>query len=199
MQPVLDHVAIAAARLEEGVAWLEAQLGVRMAPGGEHPAMGTHNRLLSLGPSEYLEVIAVDPGARSPVQARWFGLDRFRGPPRPVAWVLRVPDLDALNLPAAAGAPMALRRGDLAWRITVPQGGQGPFDGLYPALIEWAGPHPAPRLPDPGVRLLELQLSHPEITALAASLPGRDARLRFAQGAPALRLRLATPAGECLI
>jgi hypothetical protein len=199
MQPVLDHVAIAAASLAEGVAWVEAQLGVRMAPGGEHPAMGTHNRLLSLGPSEYLEVIAVNPQAVRPTYPRWFGLDDFAGGPRPVAWVLRTADLAALRLPAAVGPPMALRRGDLAWRLTVPASGQGPFDGLYPALIEWADAHPAPRLPDLGLRLLRLEISHPEITALAASLPGRDARIGFAHGAPALRLRLATPEGERLL
>lgn len=199
MGAVLDHVAIAAASLEEGVAWAEARLGVRLAPGGEHPAMGTHNRLLSLGPSEYLEVIAVNPDAPRPAHPRWFGLDRFAGPPRAVAWVMRVADLAASRLPEAVGPPMALRRGDLAWRLTVPPGGLGPFDGLYPSLIEWAGAHPAPRLPDLGLRLLELEISHPEITALAASLPGRDARITFSHGAPALRLRLATPEGERLL
>ncbi|MBW6506253.1 MAG: VOC family protein [Rhodobacteraceae bacterium] len=199
MDAVLDHVAIAAASLDEGVAWVEARLGLRMAPGGEHPAMGTHNRLLSLGPSEYLEVIAVNPDAPRPAHPRWFGLDRFTGPPRAVAWVLRVPDLDAQPMPAGVGPPMALSRGDLAWRLTVPAGGQGPFDGLYPALIEWAGAHPAPRLPDLGLRLARLEITHPEITALAASLPGRDARVSFAHGAPGLRLRLATPEGERLL
>lgn len=196
MAAVLDHVAIAAASLGEGVAWVEERLGVRMAPGGEHAAMGTHNRLLSLGPQEYLEVIAVNPDAPRPTHPRWFGLDRFAGPPRVAAWVLRVPDLDARPLPDGVGPPMALRRGDLAWRLTVPAGGLGPFDGLFPSFIEWAGAHPAPRLPDLGLRLAALEITHPEITALAALLPGRDARIAFAHGAPGLRLRLDTPEGE---
>ncbi|MEO7742546.1 MAG: VOC family protein [Usitatibacter sp.] len=45
----LDHLVIAAATLEEGVRYVEAQLGVTMGPGGKHATMGTHNRLLSLG------------------------------------------------------------------------------------------------------------------------------------------------------
>ncbi|WP_372841227.1 VOC family protein [Phaeovulum sp.] len=199
MDIMLDHIAIAAARLEDGVAWVEEQLGVRMSGGGEHAAMGTHNRLLSLGPSEYLEVIAVNPEAPRPKHARWFGLDRFEGSPRAVAWVMRATDLDALRLPEGVGAPMALSRGELSWRLTVPTSGEGPFDGLYPSLIEWAGVHPAPRLPDLGLRLTALEISHPEITALAASLPGRDRRLHFAHGTPGLRLRLNTPEGERLL
>ena len=57
----LDHLVVSAATLAEGVAYVEEALGVAMAGGGEHAHMGTHNRLLSLGPSDYLEVIAVDP------------------------------------------------------------------------------------------------------------------------------------------
>jgi hypothetical protein len=37
-----------AASLPEGVAWCEATLGVTPGPGGEHPLMGTHNRLLRI-------------------------------------------------------------------------------------------------------------------------------------------------------
>jgi hypothetical protein len=192
----LDHVAIAATSLAQGVAWVEDRLGVPMAAGGAHAAMGTHNRLLSLGPSEYLEVIAIDPAAPPPPRARWFGLDRFSGPPRPVAWVLRSDDLEAESWPAAAGPAMALRRGDFTWRITVPDSGLGPFGGLFPALIEWSGPHPAERLPDQGVRLTGLTLCHPEITALAASLPLRDPRLHFVHEAATLRLTLTTPNGD---
>ena len=55
----LDHLAVVAETLDEGVDWVETSLGLPMAGGGEHAAMGTHNRLLSLG-DVYLEVIAVN-------------------------------------------------------------------------------------------------------------------------------------------
>ena len=46
----LDHFALSASTLEEGVAAVEAALGVPLAGGGRHEKMGTHNRLLGLGP-----------------------------------------------------------------------------------------------------------------------------------------------------
>ena len=57
---VLDHIAVAATDLAAGAQAVEAKLGLTLQHGGQHPHMGTHNRLMSLGP-DYLEVIAIDP------------------------------------------------------------------------------------------------------------------------------------------
>jgi hypothetical protein len=46
--PALDHLVIMASTLAQGLAWCEATLGVTPGPGGEHPLMGTHNRLMRL-------------------------------------------------------------------------------------------------------------------------------------------------------
>ena len=62
----LDHLVVAAADLEEGTRWVEERLGVGLEAGGRHTLFGTHNRVLSLGPDCYLEVIAVDPEAPPP-------------------------------------------------------------------------------------------------------------------------------------
>ena len=75
MRTTLDHIVIACADLEQGTAWLRERLGVDPQPGGKHAAMGTHNTLLRLGPRHYLELLAIDPDAEAPPQARWFGLD----------------------------------------------------------------------------------------------------------------------------
>ena len=48
LTPVFDHLVVAARTLEEGAAWVEARLGVAPVPGGKHPTMGTHNRLLRI-------------------------------------------------------------------------------------------------------------------------------------------------------
>ena len=204
----LDHLAIRAPTLEAGVAFVEAALGVPLAAGGAHPAMGTHNRLLSLGPGEYLEVIAVDPAARRPARRRWFGLDRPPGRPELCAWVVGVADLSAAlsRAPAGCGAPMALSRGDLRWRMAVPESAldsaleQGPWDGLFPALTEWEGVlHPAARLPDHGLRLTALQLVHPDAAGLRAALAEviDDVRVSVAAGsAPGIRACVQTPTGE---
>src|SRR5690606_1359383 len=87
-----DHLAISARSLAEGAAKVERLLGVGTVPGGRHALMGTHNRLLSLGPTEYLEVIAIDPDAPDPGRPRWFRLDAFAGPPRLSNWVVAVDD-----------------------------------------------------------------------------------------------------------
>ena len=75
----VDHLVVMAASLAEGVAWCEATLGVTPGPGGEHPLMGTHNRLLRIAspafPQAYLELIAIDPDAPALGRVRWFGLD----------------------------------------------------------------------------------------------------------------------------
>lgn len=192
-----DHLAICARSLEEGADWVAHRLGVAPGPGGAHPAMGTHNRLLSLGPGAYLEVIAIDPGAAPPGHARWFGLDGWTGAPGLGAWVARVPDLRAaLSEAAGWGAPMDLSRGDLTWRMAVGEGSRLPFDGAAPALIEW-GPAggAAERLPDQGVRLAGLTVSHPAISALAAVMPPPDG-VTYEEGPPALSAEIATPEGR---
>ena len=76
MAPGIDHLVIGAADLASGARHVENLLGVPLSPGGRHGHMGTHNRLLKLGPTSYLEVIAVDPEAAPPGRPRWFGLDR---------------------------------------------------------------------------------------------------------------------------
>ena len=74
----IDHIAISAGRLQEGVEYVEAALGVPLEAGGRH-LRWNHNQLLNLG-ELYLEVIAIDPQAKAPFAPRWFDLDQFRSP-----------------------------------------------------------------------------------------------------------------------
>ncbi|WP_108482612.1 VOC family protein [Oceaniglobus ichthyenteri] len=196
----LDHLAIAATVLEDGVAFVEAAFGVTMAPGGAHGAMGTHNRLLSLGPDLYLEVIAIDPAGRDPGRPRWFDLDRFVGLPRLSNWIVACDDLRAglAAAPEGTGEVVELQRGDLTWSMAVPASGVLPYDGVAPALIQWhGGAHPAPRLPDVGCRLIALEVVHPEGAALAAHFPDMDGPVSIAIGpTPGLRATFETPKGR---
>ncbi|MCU0800712.1 MAG: VOC family protein [Rhodobacteraceae bacterium] len=200
----LDHLAVSCARLDDGVAALQDRLGVPFSAGGQHAHMGTHNRLLSLG-DLYLEVIAIDPAAPPPAWPRWFDLDNFSGPPRLTNWVAACDDLPAAlaMAPPGAGAPVALARGDFRWQMAVPDDGKLPFDGAFPALIQWQGTaHPAPRLPDVGLRLHRLKLTHPQAAALQQALARaqmHDPRLIVETG-PRVHLQasIATPAGLLL-
>ncbi len=193
----VDHLAISCERLDEGVAWAEATLGVRFGSGGQHPHFGTHNRLLSLGEREYLEVIAIDPAAQPPGYPRWFDLDRFEGAPRLTNWILACTDLDAalMRLGSSAGLPVPLSRGEYRWQMAVPPDGLLPQDNIHPAVIEWQGPHPGASLASSGCRLLELVVSHPDALQLRDRLSLNDARVAFRIGAPGLRATVETPGG----
>ncbi len=193
----LDHFAIAANTLAEATAHVEEALGVPLQPGGEHAVFGTHNRLLGLADGLYLEAIAIDPEATPQRQPRWFDLDRFEGAARITNWICRSSDLDGTlaALPVDAGAPVSLTRGDLSWQMAVPKSGILPYDNIFPALIQWQGPHPAPRLTQQGCSLRRLVVSHPEAQALAELLPLGDARVVFEPGPAALRAEIDTPHG----
>lgn len=195
-----DHIAISATCLAEGVAAVEAALGVALAGGGAHPHMATHNRLLGLG-DLYLEVIASDPDAVRPTWPRWFDLDNFSGQTRLTNWVARSKKIaaDLQICPEGTGVPVALQRGDYRWQMAVPANGKLPFDGCFPALIQWQGPlHPAHALPETGVRLTRLELAHPQAEALQAALTPlfADPRVVIVQGpAKAMRASFTTPHG----
>lgn len=196
-----DHIAVSAETLAEGVAAIEAALGVALAGGGQHPHMATHNRLLGLG-DLYLEVIAADPDAARPVWPRWFDLDNFSGLPRLTNWVARCKSISAALAvsPAGTGIPVALQRGDYRWQMAVPADGKLPFDGCFPALIQWQGDlHPSRALPESGVRLTRLELAHPEADALQTALKRvgfADPRVVIVQAAAkAMRATFSTPHG----
>lgn len=195
-----DHLAVSARNLAEGVAAVEAALGVALSGGGQHPHMATHNRLLGLG-DLYLEVIAADPGQVAPVWPRWFDLDNFTGRPRLTNWVACCDSISAAVAasPDGVGIPVALRRGDYRWQMAVPPDGKLPFDGGFPALIAWAGDlHPARALPESGVRLERVEIAHPQALALNAALAGifSDNRVVILPGAEkAMRATFTTPHG----
>ena len=200
----LDHLVVTAPSLAAGAAWIRDLLGVSPQPGGRHPRMGTHNCLLKLGPMAYLEVIAVDPEAGQPEFPRWFRLDRTRqDPPRLAAWVARTSDIRA----ASAASPCYRRvepmeRGALRWEITLTDGGDLPFDGVAPTLIQWrTEPHPATLLAESGCALAGLEGFHAQPEAVLGLLRaiGFQGEFRVSlatAGQPAgLIARIRTPAG----
>jgi hypothetical protein len=203
----VDHLVVVARDLAQGVAWCESTLGVTPAPGGKHPLMGTHNRLVALdGQRSYLEIIAIDPDAPPPGRSRWFGMDRLadtvRDTPRLVHVVVRSTNLDMhrWGLVAAGcnpGTTLSAQRetphGLLRWRIVVPDDGALRAGGALPTLIEWDGSHPAETLPPSGVALERLTLRGLP-PAAADVLRLRPVDLQPLPG-PAVEVRLFTPNG----
>ena len=195
-----DHIAISAVDLAEGVDAVETALGLRLSGGGEHPLMATHNRLMGLG-DLYLEVIAPNPAAPRPTWPRWFDLDNFSDQPRLTNWVSGSKNLiaDLALCPDGTGVPLALQRGDYRWHMAVPSDGKLPYDGAFPALIQWQGTlHPTQALPDSGARLTRLEIAHPKAEALQSALAPlfHDPRVVILQGpAKAMRATFTTPHG----
>ena len=95
----LDHITVAAHTLAQGLAYLRDALGIDLPAGGAHPRMATHNHLLRLGDSVFLELIAIDPAAPAPLRPRWFQLDdpglqaELAVTPRLLTWVVRPRDI----------------------------------------------------------------------------------------------------------
>ena len=171
----LDHLVITASTLEDAWQYLHRVLGVNPQAGGEHARMGTHNCLVKLGETTYLEGIAANPDAPRPERPRWFELDALEANslPRLATWVLRVSDIEAAlaSSPVPLGRIEALSRGQLHWRITIPADGSLPLQGVAPTLIQWEpGPHPARRLAEAGCSLLRLEGFHPEAQTITAML-----------------------------
>ena len=213
----LDHLVVLADTLEQGSAWCQATLGVAPGPGGQHPLFGTHNRLLAIGsaafPLAYLEIIAIDPGARPPGRTRWFDQDdeglrevvRAHGP-RLTHWVARVPDLARATAALATqgidrGEPLHASRmtpdGLLEWQIGVRPDGQRLFGGCLPTLIQWGAVHPAAGMPVSGLALQALDLRHPDAAGLQQALDavGLGGVAAIGAGNAALHATLHTPRG----
>jgi hypothetical protein len=201
MVPSLDHLAIATTSIENR--WLDDLLEVDLSPGGKHARMATHNRLLRLGATSYLELIAIDPQATAPGHARWFELDepamqaRIATGPRLVHWVARVETTELPPLPFDVGPWERFQRGDLSWQLTVRADGKLPAEGVVPSLICWdGGAHPAARLPDRGVSLERLELSHPRAAEIQRQLDLLGLDLRCAPSpVPRIVAHLRTPGG----
>ena len=215
----LDHLVVAASSLAEGVQWCERVLGITPGAGGEHPLMGTHNRLFALDsatfPAAYLEIIAINseaPCARPAGENRWFDLDDpelqrrlSQTGPQLIHWVARTSQAQAGR---RALAHLGLDRGELlqasrmtaqgllAWKITVRADGQRLFDGALPTLIEWGDVHPAHSMAPSGVALRSLQVQHPRAAALRAAYQAIGLTgITVTEGAPNLSATLQTPHG----
>lgn len=194
---VFDHIAIAAQTLDEGVDYVREQLGIEMPQGGKHPFMGTHNRLLSLGDAEFLEVIAIDPDGATPKCPRWFDLDSFNGSPQIGAWIVGTQDI-AASFDPVHGEIIDMTRGDLKWQITVRNDGCLPLNGSFPQLIQWPeGEHPASRMEARGFTLKSFKITHPDALQVTQFLDGRftDSRIAILEGEMAFKAIFNTPDG----
>ncbi|MEJ1932824.1 VOC family protein [Nostoc sp. NIES-2111] len=192
----IDHITILSPSLAVGGEWVHELLGVYPQQGGEHPRMGTHNLLVPLGDTVFLEIIAFNPNAAKPPRPRWFGLDPLPPNSKPFlgCWVARTHDIESslAAAPENLGVAEPMSRGALEWLISISQDGNLPLGGTAPALIQWpAGAHPARSLQDKGCRLAKLALLHPEPQRLKAVIGS----LQFTESSIALSVSEAASPG----
>lgn len=187
----VDHLLLGVADLNRGLTWVETRMGVRPAIGGSHPGVGTRNALVSLGPRQYLEVIAPDPAQT----VYNFQIDvRKLTEPRLVTWAAATTDIDGLAATARAAGLQLFGPRDgsrvrpdgkaLEWRTLGVLGnlaGEG-VDPI-PFFIQWAADsiHPSQDSPQ-GVELQTLVIHHPNPSGVATLLKqlGIDADVRKA-------------------
>ncbi len=188
----LDHLTVIAPDLAEGVAHVRDCLGLDVPFGQRHTYMGTHNHLLQLGGTVYLEIVAVDPDGRHPGRARWFGLDdstrvradwdkgrRLRG------WVART---DAINdmlrgREAILGRKCSLPPEAAVFDFAIPDDGSLPLDGAAPSIIDRRGrTRSMAAIADLGARLVSFTLEHPQAGEIGTLYRGLGVN-----GAPTVR------------
>lgn len=197
----IDHVVIGVPNLESAITEIEQLTGVRPVVGGSHPGRGTHNALLSLGHGVYLELIALQPGAKETTDnAELVALKE----PTPVHW--------AVSTRTAQSAVASLRT--LGFNPSTPEAGarQTPAGGLLqwrtfwlndapigaPFFIEWqsGSPHPSTTSPS-GCSLRALHVASPDAVALRKLVAGLglDVDVRLASS-PRISVQLVCPGGQ---
>ena len=197
----IDHIVYAVHDLEQGMAFMEQQTGIKPKIGGQHQGLGTWNALLSLGPEMYLEILAPDPSQG--IQPAWLGLDDLKHP-RITRWAAKSNDLRNLtsfalqqNIEIGKVLPFNRKTPDgllLSWELTDPKANAG--DGLIPFFIDWQDTkHPETSL-EKGCQIKELKAFHPNASFIKEMLLALEIELTVVEGpSPKIELTLNTPKG----
>ncbi len=200
----IDHFMYAGPDLDRLCRELQALTGIEPMPGGQHPQLGTHNRLAGSDARLYLELIGPDRSTPqdSPMRASIEALPR----PRLHRFIMDATGRDLGAVQAAYGrAGIGCQADDmhrltptgatLRWRLLVPESNR--FGLFAPFFIDWLDtPHPSTRL-RAEFAMIDCEAGHPdsaEVGALWREL-GVDIALH-ASDAPYLRLLLRTPRGQ---
>jgi hypothetical protein len=182
---VLDHLVYVTTDVTRTMQELGNRVGVSPSPGGKHPAWGTRNALLALGPLIYLEIMGPDPELSRPGLQRPFRIDSLARP-KLATWVVRSENLHNI---VEAGKRAGVDLGEvqsksrnkpdgtiIAWMMTDLLTNRE--NGIIPYFINWGNSmHPAIGAPQ-GCIIRELRAIHPEpkriisiLKALGLDLP----------------------------
>ncbi len=207
-QTIIDHLVIGAAELDKATRQIESFIKAEFLAGGKHPLMATHNRVIKLQNSLYMEIIAADPSFLSPQNPkrknRWFSLDsnatqkRLSRAPQPLCWVIAVNDIEKTLMHCGynPGRIIGMTRDNFSWKITVSENGDLPESGVLPIFIEWPnGKHPTKTMPKSNISLEKLTLFHPHPSGIKHILSklNINGSIEVNLGEPNLQFSLKTP------
>ena len=175
--PLVDHLVLIVPDLDATCARLAGGHGIQPVVGGRHPADGTRNRLVRLGPATYLEILAIDPAADPGVRSPRGELVAATPCDRLHEVLLHVADFDAMVDQVTANDPFEVTgvfRGGrerldgsrVEWRRAEMRAAAG---APLPDVIDWITPHPATSLPVQA-SLEELTLTVPDPPEARAAL-----------------------------
>jgi hypothetical protein len=207
----LDHLVVGVPDLSSAIDEFRAQLGVAPRFGGRHEGLGTHNAILPLAGSRYVELIGADPRSeRTSEHPRPFGLDHLRTT-RLVTWAVRSHAIES-DLEAARrqgydpGRLLSLSRQEpdgelLRWKLSLrPE----PFgDGLVPFVIDWGETrHPSEAAESEAGESAQCELHgfsghHPDPVTLAKALTALGVELPLnIDPIPSLMAEIRGPSGS---
>jgi len=201
--PSIDHLVWLAADLDTACKQFEAMSGVTPDYGGQHPG-GTHNALVGLGESIYLEIAAPVPGAQD--GHPWINAARQKPEPHLFSYCMRPagPLADLAKTAKAAGfdslgplpSSRKLPNGDLLeWQLLIPHAAVS--GGIIPFQIDWLNsPHPSAGT-EQTARLIRFEIVHPEPQMIRASIDlfAPQTAIIASNGGVHLRAQIETPRG----
>jgi hypothetical protein len=167
----LDHILLGVPDVDSAVDDFERVTGVRPVAGGEHPAFGTANALVSLSDGCYFEIFGPGPGVEG---NNLGGQLAMQGERRLIAFALASSKLDVVAERVREGGFEA--QGPIPGSRTTPDGdeldwqmlliGGHDYGAFVPFLIDWGdSPHPATTSPT-GISVERFEVHHPDAGVL---------------------------------
>ena len=206
LQTSIDHLVISSYFIQDGLNYVYEKLGILPESGGQHVNMGTHNRLLQLGESIYLEVIAINPDSPNPGRHRWFSMNKLQPDTKPklITWVVKTNNIHSAVSKSKLqhGKIESMQRENYNWLITIPNDGEMPLQGIAPTIIQWNGmQHPTQNLSKSEFSLIRIEGFHPKANEINESLTDIGFNGAFTANSineyekPSLRAFIETPKG----
>ena len=163
----LDHIVFGSYTLEEGTEFVENILQTKLSDIGYHKEMGTHNRVIRISETIYLEVISIDPKISNLNNKKWFNLDnpnlqsKLKKLPQIIGYVIEYKDF---NMSKYYDPFFEASRSNYKWQFAMPTYKNNIIDseiistGIIPSLISWKSEKPIYQMKKNQFELISLEI-----------------------------------------